>query len=191
MAPRVVDRMLTRLGYRLARFRVDRIERGPLRSPLESRRVLIILPEQPAYYGSAVALARQIELEPANLTLVWTGEKPELPEELRDRAFQLSADDLTLLRLPGSRVREALLEPYPDVGIDLTTGFSMPQASLVGLSRATYRIGLYAAEAEPFRDILFRSRSSFESAVSSLRSLLYEFDPPLLPLRPRSTRVFY
>ena len=59
MAPRVVDRMLTRLGYRLARFRVDRIERGPLRSPLESRRVLIILPEQPAYYGSAVALARQ------------------------------------------------------------------------------------------------------------------------------------
>lgn len=192
MALPAVDRVLTRLGYRLALFRVQRREKRPLRAPLERRRVLVVLPTEQPYHEAAIALVRQIELEPDRVTLVWSGEEaPELPEEYADRRYRLVPDDLTMLGLPDRATREALHEPYPDVSIDLTAGFSMPQASLVGLSPATYRIGLYSSEAEPFRDILFRSRSSFESAVNSLRSLLYEFDPPLLPLRPRSTRVFY
>lgn len=187
-----MDRMLTRVGYRLALFRVQRRERRPLRSPLDRRRVLVVLPSQPDLHDPALGLVRQFELDPSQITLVWTGERrPELPDDLAGREFELGPEDVTIFRLPDRRTRESLLEPYPDVGIDLSSGFSMPQASLVGLSPATFRIGLYTSEAEPFRDILFQSRSSFESAMSSLRGLLYEFDPPLLPLKPRSTRVFY
>ena len=147
----------------------------------ESRRLFAVLPVVEEGGGGeqreAWAFLSRLPLAPGHIVPVVFGRDEGTPDAFAGSVLHVTDKDLDWRRLPRTVVAEALWSQRPDVALDLTGGFHVGAAFLVGGSPAAVRVGLDPSpEAAPFYDLVVTG------GPEGLRRALAQIEPPVLPV---------
>jgi len=179
------DAVKDKLARRSALKQVQRRTARPWTVEPAQRRLLVVLPtgeearEAWRFVKSLDLPARQV------VPIVLSGEvMTHVPAEYISYVVRLEESDTNLLGLPKQEVAQRLWSENPDVALSLTSGFDTASALLVGASPAPFRIGFYAAAADPFFDLMVAPGPSPASTYAALLQALRRISPPVLALDP-------
>jgi hypothetical protein len=181
--------MLDVLKARLARRSALKQVRGRTAQPWTedpaARRVLVVLPTGEEA-REAWRFVKALGLPPRQITpvVVAIGEVTYVPAAYISYVVRMEGDDLNLVGLPKRDFARSVWEAAPDVAFSLAPTFDLASALLVGASPASFRVGLYDREAEPFFDLMIAPGPSSTSMLSAMRDTLRRISPPVLDLGP-------
>ena len=155
----------------------------PWRRDPASRRVLFVLPVDEASAKAAWRFIERFELHPKQvIPVVPSGEVTYAPFQFIGRVHSLRSKDVNRVGLPSKAFSAKLWAEEPDVAFCLTPAFDVAAALLVGASPATFRVGFFSEEAEPFYDLMVSRQGdeAFASALDTLLKALRRIEPPVL-----------
>ena len=158
-----------------------RTPHAPSPSPA-ARRLFAVLPHaedaSDRSQRDAWALLSALDLAPGHIVPVTLGRDVGAPDRFAGSVLHITEKELDWRGLPRRVVADGLWTQRPDVALDLTGGFTLAAAYLVGGSPASFRIGLDPApEAAPFYDLVVTG------GPDALRRALSQIEPPVLPVR--------
>lgn len=171
-----------RLGYHAAlrTLRKRPVPAGAASPP--GARVLALLPHEEVPLRAAWRLIQAIEIPRNRLVPVLTADRVAYaPDAYVGSVTTLGERSRDWRGLPRRAAAEGVWKGPLLTALDLTPGFDLASAYLVGASPARYRIGLYSPEGEPFYDLLLAPTDGYEAALQALRAYLVAIEPPVLP----------
>lgn len=154
----------------------------PPEATTSARRLFAILPEAEdaadRSQREAWAFLSALDLAPGRIVPVTLGRGVDAPDRFAGSVLHITEKEMDWRGLPRRVVSEGLWTQRPDVALDLTSGFTLAAAYLVGGSPASVRIGLDASpEASPFFDLVVTG------GLNALQRALAQIEPPILPMR--------
>jgi len=177
----VLDALKRKLAYRHACKAVlhRAVPEWPERP--QDRRVLVLLPEAEADLRAAWAFVKTLDLHPTHLIPVSLRDGVAyVPDAFAGAVFTVGTKQRDWRGLPQKVISDALWTQRPHVALDLSPGFDLAAAYLVGASPARFRVGFFSDEGEPFYDFMIAQTDGYASAVESLRTYLASVVPPVL-----------
>jgi len=177
----VLDDLRQRLGYRAAlrAARQRTVHDWPVPPP--DRKVLVLLPHEEGDLRAAWRFVQTIDEPRGHLVPAITADRvPYTPDAFAAGVATVGERARDWRGLPRRAEAQKLWSDKLHVALDLTPGFDLAAAYLVGASPARFRVGLYSAEGEPFYDLLIAPTGGYEAALTALRGYLAAIEPPVL-----------
>lgn len=149
---------------------------------VNERRVVVVMPRaedtESTAQREAWAFLSSLDLAPNHIVPLVFGRDVGTPDAFAGGVLHVRDGDLDWRRMPKRVVTEAVWTRRPDVAIDLSDGFNLAAAYLIGGSPAGVRIGTNSdPEAALFYDLVITG------GPRSMSRVLAKLDPAVLPIR--------
>ncbi|MEM1116856.1 MAG: hypothetical protein AAF845_13380 [Bacteroidota bacterium] len=146
--------------------------------------VLVALGPEEAQQRAAWAFLLDIDLHRSRIYAVVMGERvPYAPDAFAGHVHTLGPSTHDWRRLPSTSSVEAVWNLAPGVALNLAASDDLSAAYLIGGAPASVRIGPYLPDDELLYDLMLQGALDIPSRIVTLRRVMAQIRPPLLPLR--------
>lgn len=147
-------------------------------------RVLVALGPEEAQQRAAWAFLLDLDLHRSKIIAVVMGDRvPYAPDAFAGHVHTLGPESHDWRRLPSKSAVEAVWGLGPGVALNLAETDDLSAAYLIGGAPAAVRIGPHVPADEALYDLMLQGDLDIASRVVTLRRVMDQIRPPLLPLR--------
>ena len=169
------------IGYRQALKAVRQRTAPPWPDRPQDRKLLVLLPYEEEDTRAAWGLIKTLDIPTSHVIPVSLSDAvPYVPDAYAGAVFKVEEKLRDWRGIPKRIITDAIWTQRPHVALDLSPGFDLGAAYLVGASTAQFRIGLFSEEGEPFYDFMIAESAGYASAIAAMRQHLTAILPPVL-----------